>query len=773
MKVFLSHSTKDKEFVQQLAKAMEAAGFDAWRCEDSIQAQADWIEEIEKGLKAADIVLLVWSPDAAASYPTMLEYRAALAREIIVKRMRLGVVLLRDWELPELLLTRQYIDARSDSAKAIASILDWLKGRRDLGRLAGMRNPVFLEEYPSDDFFVGRTNYLAQLRAGFFQQAISYLLHGEPGTGKTTLALRFAWEAQKDFDAVIFQRCGQRSIDVLAGELAYKLREQLGEEVTALPPEKKLAAVAEWLRGRQSLLVLDDVWSEDVKQLEPGAPCSVLFTSRMQSLPWIHDSHTVDVKSFSKEECEALFHTTLDGKLGATQVNEHGEALTGFAQSMEMLPIAVAVGASLLRKNWAIGLEKGLKRLKPEALTYGGNVPELFRKAIEAQDERERSLLNAAAVCVQEGFWLQLAARIAGLSEEEAEDAASALVFNSLMRKAEIARQPNMEDEPPDRQRFQMHALLRDQARVKLGEDGLKALQERHAAELEKLFKDWETRLQDAKVTVEETIPAITFLWSQHAAARANALTDWSHLFSYRTGELDAAFRVLKVAEHLPTDADDQSRKPALAGIYGNQAVILADWGRLEEALELHRKEEAICRELGDRLGLAMTFGNRARILLLGDRLEEALELLKEVAAIATERGDKNLLAKTYGNQANVLYAWGRLEEALKLLKKEETIYREVGNQDGLQSSYYSRALILQERGRLEEALELLKEQEAICLELNNKCGLGSCYWRWGLVAGAQGDHQTEKQKLQEALALFTELNMPHERDAVQAELEK
>ena len=34
------------------------------------------------------------------------------------------------------------------------------------------------------------------------------------------LALRFAWEAQKDFDAVIFQTCGQRPLDAITAELA-------------------------------------------------------------------------------------------------------------------------------------------------------------------------------------------------------------------------------------------------------------------------------------------------------------------------------------------------------------------------------------------------------------------------------------------------------------------------------------------------------------------------------------------------------------------------
>jgi hypothetical protein len=36
---------------------------------------------------------------------------------------------------------------------------------------------------------------------------------------------------------------------------------------------------------------------------------------------------------------------------------------------------------------------------------------------------------------------------------------------------------------------------------------------------------------------------------------------------------------------------------------YGNQAVILRAWGRLEEAMALHKEQEALCLELGDKDG--------------------------------------------------------------------------------------------------------------------------------------------------------------------------
>jgi hypothetical protein len=40
--------------------------------------------------------------------------------------------------------------------------------------------------------------------------------------------------------------------------------------------------------------------------------------------------------------------------------------------------------------------------------------------------------------------------------------------------------------------------------------------------------------------------------------------------------------------------------------------VILQAWGRLEEALALHKKQEALCLELGNKDGLQASYGNQA-----------------------------------------------------------------------------------------------------------------------------------------------------------------
>ena len=45
----------------------------------------------------------------------------------------------------------------------------------------------------------------------------------------------------------------------------------------------------------------------------------------------------------------------------------------------------------------------------------------------------------------------------------------------------------------------------------------------------------------------------------------------------------------------------------------GRQATILSTRGELDQALALHKEEERICRELGDRDGLQLSLGNQGR----------------------------------------------------------------------------------------------------------------------------------------------------------------
>src|SRR5580693_5899118 len=141
MKVFLSHSTKDKRFVQALAAELKAEKIEPWLCEVDIEFGQNFVAEIEKGLRDADLTVLFWSPEAARSDWTRLEWTSVTAREISESRTRLGIVLLRDCEVPELLRVKHRIDARTDPEKGRLETVAWIKRLRDMRRLAEKKAP--------------------------------------------------------------------------------------------------------------------------------------------------------------------------------------------------------------------------------------------------------------------------------------------------------------------------------------------------------------------------------------------------------------------------------------------------------------------------------------------------------------------------------------------------------------------------------------------------------------------------------------------------------
>lgn len=789
MKVFLSHSTKDLAFVEKVAAQMATEGFEPWRCEVDIEPGDNFVAKIEEGLRNADLALLVWSPEAARSSWTREEWTSILARQVGESRIRLGIILLRDHPLPELLRTKNYIDARSDPDAAIRKVTEWLKGRQKVNRLAGSVAPVFLPDYEPLEF-VGRSEHLNEMSLKLLNEPTTFLLYGEPGSGKSLLGLKFAWIAQREFDAVVFQVCGQRHVDEVSVELAQKL--QVGAR--SLPPEEQREAAKKWLRQRRSLLVLDDVWSNDFKQLVPGPPTSVLSTSRMNELPWVSPRNAREVRGFSEQEAKALFEIFL----GPDSTARHSEALLGFARRVGWLPIAIAVGADLLRTH-CDPLDQAALSLKLETLKNEiHDVPGLLEQAIATQKNAERRLLNAMAVCISDGFWLPLAMDIAGLDPGEGKEARDTLLHASFLRLLDR-----------DKQRFQLHPLMREKLRA---QSLFPVFDQRHVAALEQLFKDWELRWKDCQECLLEVASALEFLRGEHVNQSVPLLDSWGFKAAFRVGEYDAAMRILKAAEDLWSErAGSREGKEGLERAYNNRAGIVRAWGRLDEAMSLMKKQEKLCLELGKKDGLVRTYINQAVILQTWGRLSEAFDLLKKSEALCLEIENKEWLSLCYGNliaileelgqldqamalskklealceesndkhrlqisylrQADVLCKWGRWDEGMAMLKKQEAICISLGEKVFLQSSYFKQALILKHWERFEEAIELFRKQETVCLGMSLKKDLAFCYWQLGQVASLQGKQKIAREKLSAALQIFSELRFDNQVRAVRANM--
>jgi WD40 repeat protein len=111
--VFLSYAREDVSFALRLHGALRAQGREVWTDWEDIPAGVRWEAEIATGIEAADVFVLVLSPDSVGSNECEKELRRACDHN-----KRLVAVLYRDVEpdeAPEVLRPLQWSDLRNEA----------------------------------------------------------------------------------------------------------------------------------------------------------------------------------------------------------------------------------------------------------------------------------------------------------------------------------------------------------------------------------------------------------------------------------------------------------------------------------------------------------------------------------------------------------------------------------------------------------------------------------------------------------------------------------
>ncbi|MFD9597576.1 tetratricopeptide repeat protein [Kitasatospora sp. NPDC059973] len=241
---------------------------------------------------------------------------------------------------------------------------------------------VSVEDVPGLDrlpagpaLLVGRRAELAALRAAAARPAEGrsrvLVLAGRPGSGRTTLAVRFARTVAADYpDGVLFARLstpdGGR---VPPARAARRLLEQLGADVAGVPlpgavedsrDEPACVALREALAGRKVLLLLDDV--RDAGQLwplladEPG--CLVLATTA-GPLTGIEDIDPVILGGLDRQASGEL----LGDLVGGTRISCDPVGGADLAEACAARPAALRLMAGWLRGNPKLAVTDAAKEL--------------------------------------------------------------------------------------------------------------------------------------------------------------------------------------------------------------------------------------------------------------------------------------------------------------------------------------------------------------------------------------------------------------------------
>jgi hypothetical protein len=119
--VFLSYARRDLPTLQPLLQNLVAHGITVWRDQDNLYGGQHWPKAIGEAIAAHDVLLLVWSQEAAASHFVEFEWNTALALQKSILPC-----LLDQTPLPPALSAINGIDARLPH-EALPKLLDALQ----------------------------------------------------------------------------------------------------------------------------------------------------------------------------------------------------------------------------------------------------------------------------------------------------------------------------------------------------------------------------------------------------------------------------------------------------------------------------------------------------------------------------------------------------------------------------------------------------------------------------------------------------------------------
>jgi hypothetical protein len=124
---FLSHSSRDKPFIRQLAADLTANGVGVWLDEQRIRVGDSIPERVAQGLAESDYFLIAVSEASVESEWVKKELNGALLREIEKRRVAVLPLKLDDSSMPESIRDKKYANFSESYKAGLAELLAALK----------------------------------------------------------------------------------------------------------------------------------------------------------------------------------------------------------------------------------------------------------------------------------------------------------------------------------------------------------------------------------------------------------------------------------------------------------------------------------------------------------------------------------------------------------------------------------------------------------------------------------------------------------------------
>jgi non-specific serine/threonine protein kinase len=740
--VFLSYASADRERALRLADLLEAQGIAVWIDRKSIAGGTSWSAEIVRGIRGCAVLAVACTP-AAVSSPNV-QQEIQLAWET---RRPILPLLLQPIELPDsvryALAGRQWIEVfdRPDgdwlgsALRALATLglparpATALPPETQFPAMAGIvADPLPRHNLPlPSTSFVGRQRETAELRQLLQEPASAarlVTLTGTGGCGKTRLALHVASGLGDYFpDGVWFVDLAPLTDSTLVPQTVAGV---LG--VREVPGQNLAVALAEYLRARHLLLILDNCEHlidacARLAQTLLHACQGIRIVATSREILGVAGEVTWRVPSLAVPDPEGRPSLTTIAECDAVQLfldraravtpsfsvtPESGAELLRICRRLDGMPLAIELAAARVR---VLTVEQIAVRLADRfRLLTGGSRTALRRQqtlraaidwSFDLLSDGERILLRRLSVFA--GGWTLEAAEAVCSDEVSGQEQmgerggfptpiATADVLDlvtGLVDKSLVLAQGQSGEE-----RYRLLETIRQYAEEKLLDAG-------EAAIVRTRHRDWYRDFT-----------------AKHDAERLG--TSW-------------------IAWDRRMNAERDNLRAAL------------EWSRSAD-----RSEDAA---LGLRLVANLSFlwgSNRADLAEGRAWLRAFLELVPEPTA---------LRARALAGACHVARWASDSAEARRLADEELAVSREVGDRKSIGQALFDLGLALASDGDYAAARDRLVESLAIRKEVGDEAGLCMGTLDLGIVTLAAGDLPAARQYLDDSLAIAQRVGVEGEGD--------
>lgn len=562
------------------------------------------------------------------------------------------------------------------------------------------RTPPF--QVPPDlPDFTGRQAQLHALKEAIRHKASLVCLQGMGGAGKTTLAIRVAYELRVDFsDGVLWAQL-ERSDPM---SVLRSFADAYGYDVAKYTDlGSRSSKVRELLADKRALIVLDNAsCDEGVRSLlPPTGSCTVIITTRRHDLSVADRGQRFDIGPFSQEKKEglALFARILGER---SRINSQ-TALSEIADLLGHLPLAIAIAANRMKHERGWSAANFLARIRQEQkrlteLARGDQAVRLsFDFSYNALPSHLQHFFTVLGVLEGNDFSVEAAAYVAALPTEEAGDYLRQLHSLSLVQPAQA-------------ERYKLHPLLRDYSRLMRAE--------------------------------HSDFPAV----ASHSSRMVTFFVDYIVLHKTDYATLDREIDNLFVALEIAFERD---MKTSLVRGATEFYAFLQARGQYEQAkFHLERAEQA-AREIGDFALLATVLCYLGRIANKQGQYCEAKELGQKALKLARQAQNQKQIGSLLTSLGALVHRQGHCSEAKRYYEEAMTLARQTGDEARIAALLTNLGVMATERGDYEQAelsyqqaLQLtdkVHQKRLFCTLLQN---LGQLYYDRGDYARAREHFQ-------------------------------